>query len=133
MTGIDKHLSGLSLGYDTPLIRELEGGVNLSIGQWQKVALARSLFRKSKILILDEPTSNMDPESEEAFFNRLMKIVKKRTLILISHRFSTVKRADRILVIKSGKLAEEGSHQELMQQDGIYAKLYRIQSESYRD
>ncbi|MBN1263126.1 MAG: ABC transporter ATP-binding protein [Candidatus Pacebacteria bacterium] len=133
LTGIDKHLAGLESGYDTPLIQELEGGVNLSIGQWQKVALARSLFKRSKMIILDEPTSNIDPESEEKIFNKLMRIVKNRVMFLISHRFSTVKRADRILVIESGQLVEEGSHQELMKENGLYAKLFRIQSESYKE
>lgn len=133
LVGINKHLSGLSQGYATPLMKELEGGVNLSIGEWQKVALARALFRKSKMIILDEPTSNMDPESEEEIFNKLMRIVKNRVMLLISHRFSTVKRADRIMVIKSGRLMEKGSHQELMKKNGLYAKLFRIQSESYKE
>lgn len=133
LTGINDHLASLSQGYQTPLIRELEGGVGLSTGQWQKVAIARSLFRKSKIIILDEPTSNLDPESEEEIFNKLIRTVKKRIMILISHRFSTVKRADRIVVIESGKLVEQGSHQELMKHNGLYAKLFRIQSESYKE
>ena len=133
LTGIDEHLSSLSQGYQTPLIREIEGGVGLSTGQWQKVAIARALFRKSKIIILDEPTSNLDPESEEEIFNKLIRTVKKRIMLLISHRFSTVKRADRILVIESGKLVEQGSHQDLMKKEGLYAKLFRIQSESYKE
>ncbi|HUW22182.1 MAG TPA: ABC transporter ATP-binding protein [Candidatus Bathyarchaeia archaeon] len=133
LTGIDKYLSCLPQGYDTSLIRELEGGVDLSIGQWQKVALARALFRKSKMIILDEPTSNMDPESEEEVFNKLVRVVKNRVMFLISHRFSTVKRADRIIVLESGRVIEEGNHKELMEKNGLYARLFRIQSESYKE
>lgn len=133
LTGIHKHLSGLPKGYDTPLIREVEGGVGLSTGQWQKMAISRALFRKSKIIILDEPTSNIDPESEEEIFNKLIKTVKKRVMFLISHRFSTVKKADRIIVIDSGNLVEEGSHNELIEKRGLYAKLFKIQSENYRE
>lgn len=133
ITGIHQYLESLPKGYQTPLIRDLENGVGLSTGQWQKIAIARALFRKSKIIILDEPTSNLDPESEEEIFNKLIKTVKTRIMFLISHRFSTVKRADRIMMIESGKLEEEGSHAELIKKDGLYAKLFRIQSESYRE
>ncbi|RJR28115.1 ABC transporter ATP-binding protein [Candidatus Microgenomates bacterium] len=133
LTGIHKYLSSLPKGYETPLIRDLENGVGLSTGQWQKVAISRALFRKSKIIILDEPTSNIDPESEEDIFNKLIRTVNKRMMFLISHRFSTVKRANRIIVIDSGKLTEQGSHKELMAQNGLYAKLFRIQSESYKE
>jgi ABC-type multidrug transport system fused ATPase/permease subunit len=133
ITGIHDYLNTLPIGYKTPLIRDLENGVGLSTGQWQKVAIARSLFRKSKIILLDEPTSNLDPESEEEIFNKLIRTVKLRIMFLISHRFSTVKRADRILVIESGKLAEQGTHKELMKANGLYAKLFRIQSESYKE
>ena len=133
ITGIHDYLESLPLGYKTPLIRDLENGVGLSTGQWQKIAISRALFRNSKIIILDEPTSNLDPESEEDIFNKLIETVESRIMILISHRFSTVKRADRILVIESGKLEEQGSHAELMKKDGLYAKLFRIQSESYKE
>ncbi len=133
ITGIHDYLESLPLGYKTPLIRDLENGVGLSTGQWQKIAISRALFRNSKIIILDEPTSNLDPESEEDIFNKLIETVESRIMILISHRFSTVKRADRILVIESGKLEEQGSHAELMKKNGLYAKLFRIQSESYRE
>lgn len=132
LVGINKYLLSLPRGYQTPLICDLESGVNLSTGQWQKVALARALFRQSGLIILDEPTSNLDPESEEEIFNKLIRTVQKRIMILISHRFSTVKRADRILVIDSGRLVEEGSHLGLMAKKGLYAKLFKIQSESYR-
>jgi ABC-type bacteriocin/lantibiotic exporter with double-glycine peptidase domain len=133
LVGIHKHIENLPKSYNTPLIRELDDGVGLSTGQWQKIAIARALFRKSKLIVLDEPTSNMDPESEEEIFNKLIRTVRKRIMILISHRFSTVKRADRIVVIDSGKLAETGSHKELMNLNGVYARLFRIQSESYKE
>jgi ABC-type multidrug transport system fused ATPase/permease subunit len=133
ITDIHNYLESLPLGYETPLIRDLENGVGLSTGQWQKIAISRALFRNSKIIILDEPTSNLDPESEEDIFNKLIETVESRIMILISHRFSTVKRADRILVIESGKLEEQGSHAELMKKGGLYAKLFHIQSESYKE
>ncbi|NTV31330.1 ABC transporter ATP-binding protein [candidate division WWE3 bacterium] len=133
IVGIDRYLCSLPLGYETPLIRDIDNGVGLSTGQWQKVVIARALFRKSKLIILDEPTSNLDPESEEKVFNQLIKTVTKRMMILISHRFSTVRRADRILVFEKGLLAEEGDHSTLMSRNGLYARLFRLQSKRYQE
>ncbi|MFC1748291.1 ABC transporter ATP-binding protein, partial [Pseudomonadota bacterium] len=123
--GIHGLISSLPQGYETPLLRDFEGGVGLSTGQWQKLAIARALFRNSKVIILDEPTSNLDPESEEEIFNKLIKTVHKRIMVLISHRFSTVKKADRIVVIDKGKLIEQGTHKELVKKDGLYSRLYK--------
>jgi ABC-type multidrug transport system fused ATPase/permease subunit len=131
LMGMDEYFQSLPKGYDTPLIRDLEGGTDLSTGQWQKTALSRALFRQSQIIILDEPTSNIDPQSEEEIFEKLIDVVKSRIMLLISHRFSTVKKANHILVINKGELVEEGSHKELMSKKGMYARLFKIQAKSY--
>jgi len=131
--GINRFLTKLKNGYETPLLREMENGVDLSTGQWQKVALARAIFRSSKIIILDEPTSNLDPKSEEEIFKKLMRVAKKRIMLLISHRFSTVKKADRIIVVEKGRITESGSHKELMRKNGAYAKLFKLQAQSYKE
>lgn len=121
----------LPQGYDNYLGRRFEGGVDLSIGQWQKVALARAFFREASVLILDEPTASLDAESEYKIFKKFLDLVEGRIALLISHRFSTVKLADRIIVISKGEIKEQGSHQELMVKNGIYAKLFRLQAEAY--
>lgn len=132
-TGIHQHLESLPLGYDTPLSPHFEKGVNLSGGQWQRVGIARVLFRKnSEIMILDEPTSNVDPEAEEKIFNELYKISKDKILIFVSQRFSTVRRADRILVMDKGTIVESGTHEELMKEKGKYARLFLLQAKGYR-
>lgn len=131
-TGIDEHIEGLPLQYDTPLSKDFEKGVNLSKGQWQKIGLARVLFRPSKLIILDEPTSNVDPEAEEEIFDKLIKLTKDQIVILISHRFSTVRRADKILLLEDGKITEQGTHKELMKIKGQYAHLFNLQAKSYQ-
>lgn len=132
LMGMDEYFRQLPKGYDTPLIRDLDGGTDLSTGQWQKTALSRALFRPSQIIVLDEPTSNIDPHAEEQIFEKLIHVVRNRIMLLISHRFSTVKKADHILVINNGELVEEGTHKQLMKKAGMYAKLFKMQAKSYR-
>ena len=118
-------IQAMPQGYDTMLGR-MFGELTLSEGQWQQIALARAFARDALLLILDEPTSNLDARSEYEVFSRFQEIAKGRTTILISHRFSTVSMADRILVMDKGQIVEQGSHQELIARGGHYASLYRL-------
>jgi ABC-type multidrug transport system fused ATPase/permease subunit len=119
--------------YDTQLGKWFKGGVELSGGQWQKIALARAFMREeADILVLDEPTSAMDAEAEATIFQRFKDLTKDRMAILISHRFSTVRMADRIAVLDGGRITELGSHDELVAMDGRYARLFSLQAEGYR-
>ncbi|MDO8573729.1 MAG: ABC transporter ATP-binding protein [Candidatus Daviesbacteria bacterium] len=132
-TGIHEYIQSLPLGYENPLSPHFHKGVNLSGGQWQRVGIARMLFRKkAEILILDEPTSNVDPEAEEKIFNELMKISKNKILVFVSQRFSTVRRADKILVVDKGRVIEQGSHGALMKLRGKYAQLFSLQAKGYK-
>ena len=119
-------------GYDTMLGRRWEKGQELSGGQWQKIALARAFMRKAEVLVLDEPTSALDAEAEYEVFRRFGELMEGRIAVLISHRFSTVRMADRIVVLSAGKILELGSHAELMALDGAYARLFNLQAEGYR-
>ena len=119
-------------GYDSPLGRLFSGGQELSTGEWQKIALARAFFRNAEIVILDEPASSLDALAEAEIFNRFRELVKGRTALLISHRFSTVLLADCIYVFDQGKIIEHGTHAELMAQNGHYAEMFRAQADSYR-
>jgi len=112
--------------------RRWEKGRELSGGQWQKIALARAFMRKAEVLVLDEPTSALDAEAEYEVFRRFGELVEGRIAVLISHRFSTVRMADRIVVLSAGKILELGSHAELIQLDGAYARLFNLQAEGYR-
>lgn len=132
LADIDHFLSTLPKRYQTPLDKEFKDGVEPSKGQWQRIALARALYRKSPIIILDEPTSNVDPETEEIIFDRILKVAANKCVILVSHRFSTVKRADRILVLEDGVVAQIGSHEQLMKTKGAYHRLYSLQAASYQ-
>lgn len=132
LSSIDKFIEDLPKQYSNPLSAEFDKGVDPSGGQWQRLALARTLFRNAEIVILDEPTSNVDPKAEEEIFETIIKKVKNQVLILISHRFSTVRRAERILVINRGAIVEQGTHQELMKKNGDYARLFKLQAKGYQ-
>jgi len=119
-------------GYDTMLGRRWEKGQELSGGQWQKIALARAFMREAEVLVLDEPTSALDAEAEYEVFRRFGELMEGRIAVLISHRFSTVRMADRIVVLSAGKIIELGSHAELIALDGAYARLFNLQAEGYR-
>jgi ATP-binding cassette subfamily B protein len=132
--GSEPLIAKLPLGLDTALGKWFDfKGANLSGGEWQKVALSRAFMRDARILVLDEPTSALDAHAENELFERLGELSKDRTAVYISHRFSTVRRADRILFLEEGRLVEEGTHRELMKLGGRYAKLFRLQAAAYTD
>lgn len=130
--GADAVISRLPLGYDTTLGKWFEEGEELSIGEWQKVALARAFMRDAQVIVLDEPTSAMDAKAEYEVFNRFRELVRRRAAVLISHRFSTVRMADTIYVLDGGRIIEGGSHADLMRLGGTYARLFEIQAQHYR-
>jgi ATP-binding cassette, subfamily B, bacterial len=131
--GATELLAGLAEGLETPLGRWFKDGTELSGGQWQKVALARAFMREeADILVLDEPTAALDAEAEHAIFQRFRELARGRTTLLISHRFSTVRMADRIVVIEHGQLVEQGTHAELMALGGRYAHLFTLQAKGYQ-
>jgi ATP-binding cassette subfamily B protein len=129
----DDFLSTLPEGYETMLGREFAGGYDLSIGQWQRVALARAFFRDAPFVILDEPTAALDARAESRLFERMRELLEGRSVVLISHRFSSVRSADRIYVLHDGRVVEHGSHDELMAADGLYAELFSLQARAYLD
>ena len=122
----------LEKGYEQMLGRRFEGGVELSGGEWQKVALGRAYLRDAQVLILDEPTAALDARAEYEVFLRFAELTRGKMAVLISHRFSTVRMADRILVLKDGELVEQGTHDELVNQGGLYAELFSLQAAGYR-
>jgi ATP-binding cassette subfamily B protein len=131
-SGADRVIGKLPAGYETILGKWFEDGEELSIGEWQKVALARAFMRNSQIIVLDEPTSSLDAMAEYEVFQKFRDLARGRTAILISHRFSTVRMADRIFVLENGRLTDSGAHDELMRRGGTYARLYEAQASHYR-
>lgn len=131
--GATEVLAALTNGLDTQLGRWFKDGTELSGGQWQKVALARAFMREeASVLVLDEPTAALDAEAEHAVFERFRLLSKGRTTFLVSHRFPTVRMADRILVLDGGRVIEEGTHAELVAQHGKYAKMFELQAAGYQ-
>jgi len=128
----DSVASRLAKGYDQMLGRRFDGGVELSGGEWQKVALGRAYMRDAQVLILDEPTASLDARAEYEVFLRFAELTKGRMAVLISHRFSTVRMADRILVLQGGELVDQGTHEELVARGGLYAELFSLQAAGYR-
>lgn len=116
--------------YEQQLGRDFDGE-ELSIGQWQKLALARAFYEEAPVLILDEPTSAIDAEAEAEIFDNLNKVYQGKTVIFISHRFSTVRHADKIIVLESGQILEEGTHESLVKKNGVYARMFKIQAKGY--
>jgi len=134
--GILATLDRLPEGLDTPLARQYKGGAELSGGQWQRVAIARALFaleNGASILVLDEPTAALDVRAEAAFFDKFVDVTRGATALLISHRFSSVRHADHIVVLADGHVIEQGSHDELLAADGRYAELFRLQAERFAE
>lgn len=126
-------MGAMPKGFDQFLGRWFEGGIELSGGQWQKVAIARAIFRDAPILIMDEPTSNIDADSEQKIFTNLQETYKNKSLVFISHRFSTVRTADKIFVFEKGQVSEQGNHKELMKKNGFYAHIFRMQRKGYEE
>ena len=125
-------LPNLPDGYNQMLGKRFDGGVDLSGGEWQKVALGRAYMRDAQLLILDEPTAALDARAEYEVFTRFSELSRGRMAVLISHRFSTVRMADRIVVLKNGTVVEDGAHDELLAKKGLYAELFELQAAGYQ-
>lgn len=128
----DEVIAGLPQGYDQVIGRRFKTGVDLSGGQWQKIAIARAYMRDAQVMILDEPTAALDARSEFEVFQRFKELSQGKTAVLISHRFSSVRMADRILVLAEGRLEASGTHEQLLEQGGRYAELFELQASGYR-
>ena len=131
-SGAYEFIEKLPKKYNQLLGRQFEGGVELSAGQWQKLAIARAFYESAPLLILDEPTSAIDAETEFEIFNNLNRYYKDKTLFLVSHRFSTVRNADKIIVLSRGRIVETGDHQKLVKKDGLYARMFNKQALGYQ-
>jgi ATP-binding cassette subfamily B protein len=129
--GAHEIISALPEKYGTTLAPEFDNGTDLSIGQWQRVALARAFFRDAPLIILDEPTASLDARAEHELFENIRELCRGRAVLLISHRFSSVRMADKIYVLRDGEVTEVGDHNELMAAEGLYAELFTLQAASY--
>ena len=130
--GIDNLGKGLLNGYDTMLSREYEG-IEVSGGEWQRVAIARGLFRQHQLIILDEPTASIDPIEEIRVYKQFMQISQNKTCIIVTHRIGAARFADRIIVMKQGRIVEQGKHDELVSIGGEYQRLFKAQEQWYID
>ncbi|PIR43084.1 hypothetical protein COV24_04610 [candidate division WWE3 bacterium CG10_big_fil_rev_8_21_14_0_10_32_10] len=133
LSGSHSFIEKYKYKYNQVLSRQFPKGISPSTGQWQKIALARAFFKDAPILILDEPTSAIDPKSEYEIFQKLFDFAKQKTVIIISHRFSTVRNADYIIVLDDGKIKEKGNHKELLELNGVYKEAYDLQKKGYED
>jgi ATP-binding cassette subfamily B protein len=129
--GADAAIADLPKGYDTVMSRQF-GGADLSMGQWQRVALARAFLRDAPLVVLDEPTAALDPRAERDLFETVASLYRSRSAVLISHRLSSVRFADRICVLAQGRITESGTHEDLLGAGGDYAELFEIQARAYR-
>lgn len=129
--GADSFIEKLTAGYETLLGPEFLGGVDLSVGQWQRMALARAFFRNAPFVILDEPTASLDAKAEHELFQKIRSLLSRRTVLLISHRFSSVRSADRIYVLHEGRVVEDGTHHELVAAGGHYSEMFNLQAAAY--
>jgi ATP-binding cassette subfamily B protein len=130
--GADEVIRTLPEQYDNMLGKRFEGGEELSIGQWQKVSIARAFLRDSQLIVLDEPTSALDPRAEYEVFRKFRELLEDQAAVLVTHRLSTVKMADCIYVLEHGQIVESGPHDALIALDGVYAQLFETQAQNYR-
>jgi len=128
----DEVIRKLPGGYDQVIGKRFRTGVELSGGEWQKIAIARAYMRDAQVLILDEPTAALDARAEYEVFVRFNQLMAGRMAVVISHRFSTVRMADRIVVLGDGRVIEEGTHEELLAREGLYSELFEMQAAGYR-